>query len=333
MNLYRHRVLSLAAFLAFLVTTNSSSAQQTSGPSKETTRYLKAMTDSVKRSEDRIKELRKRGEDAQADRLAQTELPRYQRQLKIAEQTVADGKEFGRTEYLAAMKAIVDEATAEHQRAMSEITQKAKETRRESERKFEQTMAEIKKKHEESKSKSEETFRLQVETSTLRRKFGSSRGQVGMVIWNLPHDQKLHKRFTTAVAIQLFNGDKVVWKKNIKLNRKLPNNPIRLPNVMFDSVAVEITKWAGSGGGLSEIQVFLANDNVAAARPCDVTNIETLPIHLDDQHALTDGITRPTALGEGYWIPEDNTKATATIYLLGKKVETRPVFSQPFVRP
>lgn len=319
----RIQVIS-SVFLCFvLANAGVSFSQEATKPSEESARYLKQLTEATERIEKMVAQLREQGRGDQADRMASGELVRYKTGLKQSQESVAKGNEFGRTEYLAVINGIAEAAKNDYKRAIIESNQIAETAMRENNRQYELTVAAALKKHQDAISKSDETFRQQTEAINLKSRFNASRGRIGMVIWNLPPDQELHKRLTTAVTIELLYGSEVVWtRKNVKLNRKLPNNPIRLPNVIFDSVSVEILKWTGSGGGLAEIEVFLGESNVAKFRPCEVSSIETLPIHLDDQNSLTDGVTRPTTLGNGYWIPEGDAKATVTVQLLGKKLQS-----------
>ncbi|MCA9139468.1 MAG: hypothetical protein KDB00_21995 [Planctomycetales bacterium] len=310
--------ISSCLILAGVETTFS---QQTKEPSEESKRYLQQLADATERVEKTVAQIRERGLTAQADMLAKGQLAGYRKSLKEARESVAKGNEFGREEFLAVINGLTESAKADSQRAIIEAQQNAEAAMRENNREFELKIADAKKKYDDAMSDSNEKFRLATETANLKAKFNANRGRIGMVIWNLPIDQNLHKRFTTTVTIELLNGPNVVWtRKNVKLNRKQPNNPIRLPDVVFDTVSVELMKWTGDGGGLAEIEVFLGEDNIAKNRPCEVSSIETLPIHLDDQNALTDGVARPTFAGNGYWIPEGDTKATVMVRLLGKKL-------------
>ncbi|MCO8124047.1 hypothetical protein NHH03_20045 [Stieleria sp. TO1_6] len=321
MNRSHTTIFTIVILGLFLFSAHGSLAQQAATQADESARYLKQLSDATAGIEKGVQQLRDKGLGDQADKLASSQLAHYQQQLRQAKELVADGKVFGRAEYSAAINAITAQSKTDHQRAIMAIQQQATVSRNESDRQYQATVAASLKNHRDAIADANEKYRQQIDLIDLKSKFNGSRGQMGIVIWNLPSDQKLHQRLTTSVTLQLLSGSKVVWtKKNLKLNRKQPNTPIRLPDVMFDTVSVEVMKWSGSGGGLAEIQVFLRDENVAKGRPCEVSSIETLPTHLDDQHSLTDGVTLPTTVGDGYWIPEEDSKATVTINLLGKKI-------------
>ncbi|MFK8115131.1 MAG: hypothetical protein AB8B91_23215 [Rubripirellula sp.] len=245
----------------------------------------------------------------------------YDYAIENAKELIAEGGTFGKDEYDAAIKLILAESRKSLARVNAELM--ASNSAGGLKRDFDQMSQDIQQTRRASVDASKEKYRTTVDAAELKFKFSTSGGQIGLVIWNLPLDQSLHPRSTPLVNIRLFNGAQAVWKRvGLRLNRNLASNPVRLPNVMFDRVMIEMPRWIGSGNGLAEVQVFVGKENVALGRPCEVSSIETLPMHLDDQHALTDGITNPTQVGEGYWIPEERTKASATIYLLGKKVES-----------
>ena len=256
-------------------------------------------------------------------------LKSYQAEILKADKLVAGGGVFDREKYLLARATIdavrkqVSEDFLRRSKQRSEARlQASKRDAAKSNEQYERMLADSLKKHDSAKSNANEKYRHDIARIELDYKLKSNSGKIGVVIWNLPTEPSLHDRSTGAVKISLLRDDTLVWaKRSMGLNRRDVKTPIRLPNMLFDTVQIEAIRWNGNGAGLAEIQVFVGNENVALGRPCKVSSIETLPIHLDDKNAATDGVLAPTKLGEGYWIPEPETKATVTIDLLGKPDE------------
>lgn len=249
------------------------------------------------------------------------QIKQYDFQIEKAKAAIVGGENYGQSEYEAAIRAIEKASHEELQRSKIKITDTFDKARSEADRIYEQSISMSNQKHRDTVDRANDQFQRTKDAANLLLKFRLSAGRIGMIIWNLPLDQKLHRRSTTTVNIRLLNDNRVVWnRRNYQLDRKQPGSFIQLPNVAFNQVIIDVARWQGEGGGLAEVEVFVGNENVALDRPCQVTNIETLPIHLDDQHALTDGVTTPIEAGKGYWIPEENTKASVTIDLVGKRL-------------
>lgn len=243
---------------------------------------------------------------------------RYDEAIANAEKIIASGGTYGRKEVAAAQKAISEESKKVGERFLEKATQRAKDARQKSNEMYERKVAEANKRFDATTSQSNATFQRKTAEANLTFRLKTNAGKLGMVIWNLPSKTVLHERSTVNVRIDLLKNDRVVWtNKLVRLNRRADNSPIRFPNVIFDKVKVETTRWTGNGSGLAEVEVYAGNENIALGRPCEVSSIETVPVHLDDRDALTDGIVSPTEIGDGYWIPEEETKATVTIDLLG----------------
>lgn len=240
---------------------------------------------------------------------------RYDEAIAKAEKIIASGGTFERKDLSAAMKVIHAESTLVNQR----FRQQAKERMRKADETFDREMAEIKKESDKSKSAADAKYQRAMAQADLTFRLKMSGGKLGVMIWNLPATEALHERWTESVRVELLQKDRVVWTKRLlRLDRRKDNNPIRLPNVLFDKVKIEALSWTGRGSGFAEIEVYAGSENIALGRSCKVSSIETLPIHLDDRDALTDGIMQPTEVGVGYWIPEEETKATVTIDLLSE---------------
>ncbi|WP_182870557.1 hypothetical protein [Stieleria mannarensis] len=242
----------------------------------------------------------------------------YDKAIASAEKIIAAGGTYGQSEVAADQKRINEVAERVRENYTNAAKSRIADARREATETYERAVAEAMKKRSATLKKSNATYQLSVAQSNLTLRLKQNAGKLGIVIWNLPSKANLHDRSTVAVKIELLQQDRVVWtNKFAKLNRRADNSPFRLPNVLFDKVRVETMRWTGSGSGLAEIEVYAGSENLALGRPCEVSSIETLPAHLDDRDALTDGMTQPTEKGEGYWIPEEKTKAIVTIDLLG----------------
>jgi len=279
--------------------------------------YIKRLENDLKSQERMIADMKKRKIPDAADMFA-AEAKLIKEQLAEARQLAADGKEFGQAEYL--------EMEKERRRASDERFAREKD---ESKKQLADAAATRDAEMEKARSQLEdaqksawEKYHGEVGAADLLRKFQTSGGQLRVVIWNLPLDEALGKRSTSIVNVTLLAGKEVAWQwKGVKLDRRQAVTEIPLPAVLFDKVTIDCLKWSGDGAGLAEVQVFVGNENVAEGKPCTVSSIDTLPQHLDDENAVTDGVMHPTKDGEGYWIAEEKKKASVTIDLLGKTRE------------
>mgnify|MGYP003662915542 CR=1 FL=1 len=247
----------------------------------------------------------------------------YDDQIKRAEDRVAAGGIFGATEFADAIKLVQAQSLKAIENAHADLVRStSRELAAADRQRMESQQAAMQKRNAVVEA-SNEKFRITRAEANLKFQFATAGNAIGIVIWNLPLDQKLHRRFTPTVNLRLYKGKKALWSRSrVPMSTRQVNNPIRLPKVLFDRVTIELPKWKGEGNGLAEVQVFFGKTNVALGRPCEVSSIETLPLHLDDQHALTDGITRPEKIGEGYWIPEERSSASVSIHLTGETVPT-----------
>ena len=253
----------------------------------------------------------------------------YALQIEKAEGLIAEGKPFGASEYASAMTAIQEEIRRSAERMIKGMADNRDELARIN-REAAEKISEAQQKYGAAMDASRDEFQTKAAIANLKFKFTVNRGDLGVVIWNLPPDRSLHGRSSMLVNLRLYLGDQVVFdRKGIPLNRRSPRNPIPVSRVMFDRVEIEIPKWNGVGVGLAEVEVFIGKENVALGRPCKVSSIETLPIHLDDENALTDRITIPKKEGEGYWIAEAETAATVTIDLLGPQHSSVAKLDEP----
>ncbi|WP_146521454.1 hypothetical protein [Stieleria varia] len=253
----------------------------------------------------------------------------YALQIEKANGLIAEGKPFGASEYDSAMKAVQEEIRRSAERMKKGMADNRDE-RAKIDRETAEKISQARQKYGAAMDASRDEFQKKMAIADLKYKFSVNRGDLGVVIWNLPPDRSLHNRSSMLVNLRLYLGDQVVFdRKGVSLNRRFPRNPIPVSRVMFDRVEIEIPKWNGEGVGLAEVEVIIGNENVALGRPCKVSSIETLPIHLDDENALTDRITIPKKEGEGYWIAEAKTAATITIDLLGPKHSSVAQLDEP----
>ncbi|KAA5542693.1 hypothetical protein FYK55_14275 [Roseiconus nitratireducens] len=310
----------ISVFVLVLVTAISRcSAWQE--PAKQESTTANHFLESLKRSRQahlRITETINKGDNPtklDPDKLV---LRAYDKAIASAEKIIAAGGTYGQKEVTADQERINDVSQRVRENYVNAAKTQVADARREATETYERAVAEAMKKRAATLGDSEATYQRSVAQSNLTLRLKRNAGKLGIVVWNLPARAKLHDRSTVAVKIELLQQGRVVWTNQLaRLNRRGDNSAFRLPNVLFDKVRIETTRWAGSGSGLAEVEVYAGTENLALGRPCEVSSIETLPTHLDDRDALTDGVTQPTEAGEGYWIPEEKTKATVTIDLLG----------------
>ena len=74
---------------------------------------------------------------------------------------------------------------------------------------------------------------------------------------------------------------------------------------MFDTVKVEVTKYCGAGGGLSEIQVIKNGRNIAEGCVARASACYAGAEFAADR--VVDGVTSSAVFGVGYWLLPDAT--------------------------
>jgi hypothetical protein len=127
-----------------------------------------------------------------------------------------------------------------------------------------------------------------------------------VVLWNT-HNSSYNTNGTLECNVLLLLDGAEVWRKDgISLDWKADEDTsasIALPSVRFGQLRVEITRWQGYSGGLSEIQVWREGTNVALGRPSRASG------SLDDRCSparVTDGVTTSRVYKDGYWLLPDN---------------------------
>jgi hypothetical protein len=136
-----------------------------------------------------------------------------------------------------------------------------------------------------------------------------------LVLWN-EHNSNYNDDGTEVCNVALLRGGKEVWRLN---NLRVPWKEnadmflaVPVPRVIADTVRVEIVRWRGVRGGLSEVQVFSGKKNIALG--CRATaSGEYSPHH--PGATLTDGITTSFESEKGYWLLPNGRRGWAEIHL------------------
>ena len=122
-----------------------------------------------------------------------------------------------------------------------------------------------------------------------------------IVVWN-EHNGPLNQSGTRECNVVLLSMGHEVWRKDRVVLPWEPNVDcsfrLDVPSVTFDRVRIEITKWEGFAGGLSEVEVFSKDRNVALN--CPVTSSSSWNRACRPELA-TDGIRSSRIHESGYW--------------------------------
>jgi hypothetical protein len=123
-----------------------------------------------------------------------------------------------------------------------------------------------------------------------------------VVLWNTRNGIHVNSG-TLACNLVLLRGGSTVWeKKGIRMPWSAKMNPnviVQLPKRAFDTLRVEIVAWYDRAGGLSEIEVYRGNQNIARNRPVRASG------HRDPRfrpNRVADGIIQKTQNYVGYWL-------------------------------
>ena len=143
-----------------------------------------------------------------------------------------------------------------------------------------------------------------------------------MVIWNT-HNAQHNNLGTLSCDVTLYSVTKAVWeKKGIEVPWKPGTDcsvSIDVPaGLRFDRVRVNITKWVGLGGGLSEIQVFDGRKNIAEHCRATASGFWKDGNGSHPPERLTDGNTSSEVFAKGYWLLPDSQPGWAEIDLTKK---------------
>ncbi len=108
---------------------------------------------------------------------------------------------------------------------------------------------------------------------------------------------------TTKCNVILLKGDQTVWtKKDVDVNwiaSRDASTTIRLPKKSFERIRIEIIEWKGECGGLTELQVFRGQKNIAQGCPVSASAVNH---HASGAEAVTDGVLTSARERQGYWL-------------------------------
>jgi hypothetical protein len=125
-----------------------------------------------------------------------------------------------------------------------------------------------------------------------------------IVLWN-QHNGQFNNGGTRTCNLILLSKGKEVWRK---ADFAVPWQPdsdvaaaVEIPRVLADKLRIEITAWHQTAGGLAEVQVFTANENIAAGCPAKAS-AEHRQGDSRSADKLTDGNTSSSREMVGYWL-------------------------------
>jgi len=144
----------------------------------------------------------------------------------------------------------------------------------------------------------------------------SSGGQASrIVIWNT-HNSKYNTSGSLQCNVMLFRAGKPVWradKVDLPWERDTDTfAAVNVPARQFDVVRVEITKWRGYSGGLSEMEIWQGGKNIALRM---TTRASASADKRTTSARVTDGITTSTVYKDGYWLLPDRQAGWVEISL------------------
>lgn len=136
-----------------------------------------------------------------------------------------------------------------------------------------------------------------------------------LVVWNT-HNSHRNDRGALALNVRLSLGSDEVWRQD---DVAIPWKPdwdgeieIALPDKRFDRVRIEIPRWQGPGGGLSEVQVIRGGVDVARACPVVASGFFDTAFVPSN---VVDGVTSSVADRVGYWVGIDGQTSWVEIDL------------------
>ena len=148
----------------------------------------------------------------------------------------------------------------------------------------------------------------------------AEREEYELILWN-QFNGAAKDRGTKACKIEAFSGASVIWKAD---RLEIPWNAgadtkasVKIPKQIstIERIRITILETIGSGGGLSEIELFRGDTNLA--RDCKVSASRFF--HNDQRFSperVIDGITSSQTMFVGYWLLPDSKP--------GAKTENRP---------
>ncbi|HET6880438.1 MAG TPA: NPCBM/NEW2 domain-containing protein [Pirellulales bacterium] len=129
------------------------------------------------------------------------------------------------------------------------------------------------------------------------------------------HNGMSGDRGTTVFNVALVADGKELWRREkIELPWSADDDPkadVALPPLRFDRLRIETTQWHGLGGGLSEVEIWQGDRNLALACPVVASSY-----HMQMHRAanVTDGIASSREAGS-FWLLPDNVPGWVEIDL------------------
>ncbi len=145
-----------------------------------------------------------------------------------------------------------------------------------------------------------------------------------IVLWNT-HNGSANNSGTLECNILLYNNSELVWEaKNIQIpwepdqdTKVSTNGP---SGISFNKVRVEVTKWQGLTGGLSEIQVFDCGRNIAKGCFVSASGYWSNQDEFSPQN-ITDGQTSSEDK-RSFWLGRDGTREWVEVDLTKNRKNT-----------
>ena len=142
-----------------------------------------------------------------------------------------------------------------------------------------------------------------------------------IVIWNT-HNSRFNTSGTLQLNVVLFHANRPVWRSD-KVALPWGRNKdtfavVNVPTMKFDIVRIEIVKWHGYSGGLSEVEIWQDGRNVALRK---ATRASAAASGQTTSDRVTDGVTTSSAYKNGYWLLPDNQPGWVEISLASPPYE------------
>jgi hypothetical protein len=126
-----------------------------------------------------------------------------------------------------------------------------------------------------------------------------------LILWN-QHNAQHKDRGTKTIRLSVYmEGDVVFTGEDIEVkwsNTKDPSTELTLPVVKFDRIRIDITRWVGGGGGLSEVQLFHGGRNQVSRAKISSSGILQDNAESFGVSKLNDGIVSSDKFAVGYWL-------------------------------
>ena len=145
-----------------------------------------------------------------------------------------------------------------------------------------------------------------------------------IVLWNV-HNAQFGDSGTETCNVILFRGENEIWRQNeVKLPWGGPKDPslaLKPPVMDYDRIRIEITKFRGQRGGLSEVALTHGGRNLLRqgkfARKIAVTASDSYDPRTNES-CVVDGILWSVQHHTGYWMLPDGKTGWIEIQLPDK---------------